>query len=164
MAKQDSVAETTPTEAPDVQENPLLALYFSREDERRDELKDALSFLVNSKGLRLYKGIQYDRAIEYFRGVQFIVLVIKHNKEVLSRLPSFTQDKLLTELESVQDANKLGQYMLYQQLISKGESHPNLKEKPGAKLHKYPKFLSHTIPIFGHDGQYILENKLDKKQ
>jgi hypothetical protein len=37
-------------------------------------------------------------------------------------------------------------------------------EKPGSKLHKYPKFMAHDIPIFSYSGQYILELQVDKRK
>ena len=37
--------------------------------ERYNELKSVLDYLVIEKGLRVHKAIQYDRAVDYFRGI-----------------------------------------------------------------------------------------------
>ena len=47
-------------------------------------------------------------------------------------------------------------------MISRGVSHPNLGHKQGSKEYKYPKFLAHEASIFDWGGLYILENKVDK--
>ena len=73
-------------------------------------------------------------------------------------LPSFYEDGLLTKpLNSVEQSIKLGQYMLFCHLLSKGNVHPNLQAKEGTKQHKYPKYLCNELPIFGHNGLYIIE-------
>ena len=79
-------------------------------------------------------------------------------------MPSFVEDKLLQKLETVEDANSLGQFLLFTQMISRAGSHPNLQSKPGTKIFKFPKFLAHDLPIFNHNGCYILENQVDKSQ
>ena len=79
-------------------------------------------------------------------------------------MPSFVEDGLLPTLETVEDANKLGQFMMFTFMISRAVSHPNLQNKPGTKIYKYPKFLSHELPIFSHNGQYILEKQIDKSK
>ena len=67
-----------------------------------------MTYLTSEAGLKVHKGIQYDRAIEYFRGVQFHVITLQNEAEVLKRIPSFVEDKLLTELKTVEDSTKLG--------------------------------------------------------
>lgn len=90
--------------------------------------------------------------------------MLSNSQSLLSKLSSFVEDKLLTQLDTIEDSNKLGQFMMFEQMISKGQSHPNLQEKPGTKKHKYPQFLAHDLPLFSYSGVYILENKIDRKQ
>ena len=68
----------------------------------------------------MHKGTQYDRTIEYFRGIQFHVLVLSNSSSILQKLASFKEDKILPKLETIEESTKLGQFMLFEQMISKG--------------------------------------------
>lgn len=54
--------------------------------------------------------------------------------------------------------------MLLSHMISGAGPHPGLSYKPGSKGHKYPQYLAHALPIFGHRGLFVLEHKIDPKQ
>ena len=86
------------------------------------------------------------------------MVILANEKEILSKIPSFTEDKLIEKLKTVKDSMKLGQFLMFDLMISRGVSHPNLGHKPGSKLFKYPKFLAHELSLFDHGGLYILEN------
>ena len=61
-----------------VEDAPEVVLFNSRLEERLSELKSVMSYLTADAGLKMHKAIQYDRAIEYFRGVQFHLVVLQN--------------------------------------------------------------------------------------
>ena len=51
-------------------------------------------------------------SVEYFRGVNFHLAVLSHEKLIMEKLPTFVADKSLTQLKSIEDSVRLGQLML----------------------------------------------------
>ena len=91
------------------------------------------------------------------------MLVLQNSDKIMSMVPSLKEDGLLKELKTVEDSQQLGQFMMFTRMLTRGVSHPNLKQVPGSKLDKRPKFLAHTFLVFDHTGLYILENQIDRK-
>jgi hypothetical protein len=102
----------------------------------------------------MIKAIKYDKGVEYFRGVDFHLIVLMNEQEILSLLPSFVSDGSITELKTIHDSIKLGQFLLYTDLVCITMKHPNLLVQPGSLDEKYPKYLANDIPIFKYNGCY----------
>ena len=111
---------------PDFSEHPEILLFEGCREQKTKELEDVLRYLIEAKEMEMTKAIKYDKAIEYFRGVDFHLLVLSNKEEVLGMLPSFVKDRSLHSLDSIDDSMKLGQFMVYTQLIQVVFKHPNL--------------------------------------
>jgi len=57
--------------------------------------------------------------IKYCRGVNFVATVLPNAEAILELIPSFVNDKSISELKTIDDANLLGQYMLLCECIEK---------------------------------------------
>ena len=69
--------------------------------------------MISQVGLKTHKGIfNQHSSVEYFRGVNFHLAVLSHEKLIMEKLPSFVKDKSLTQLKSIEDSIRLGQLML----------------------------------------------------
>mmetsp|Transcript_11827 Transcript_11827/g.19998 ORF Transcript_11827/g.19998 Transcript_11827/m.19998 type:complete len:320 (+) Transcript_11827:3-962(+) len=144
-----------------------LAAYEESREQREKELRAVLTYLLEECMLTMHKGIKYDKAIEYFRGVDFHLMVLKHKEKVLAMLPSFVKDGFLTQLEHLDDSIKLGQFFIYSKILFKGIKHPNYIVQPGTREEKYPEYLGDDIPVFAFDGFYdiaVTEDKGRQKQ
>jgi hypothetical protein len=51
-------------------------------------------------------------SIEYFRGVNFHLATLSHEKLIMNMLPSFVEDKSLQKLKTIDDSIRLGQLMI----------------------------------------------------
>lgn len=77
-------------------------------------------------------------------------------------IPTIVRDGTIKELKTIEDSTKLGQLMIFVDLIAKGKKHPNLIVQPGSMDEKYPAYLIHELPIFTYSGLYyplMEENK-----
>mgnify|MGYP000916145446 FL=1 len=104
----------------------------------------------------MFPAIKYDKALDYFRGVDFHLIVLGNSNTIMGMLPSFKKDGSLKELKSVDDSIKLGQFMIYVGILNKCRIHPNLIVQPGSHDEKFPKFLSDDVPVFTFDGLYTV--------
>lgn len=67
-----------------------------------------MKFLTEEAKIKMHKSIKYDKAVEYFRGLDFHQAVLTNKDKILSLLPSFTADKSITQLSTIQDTINLG--------------------------------------------------------
>ena len=51
------------------EDEPERVKYHEKREIRQTELKNVLYYLINEAGLKVHQGVQYDRTVEYFRGV-----------------------------------------------------------------------------------------------
>lgn len=72
-------------------------------------------------------------------------------------MPTFVADGSLAKLDSIDESIKLGQWMIYTELLEVVFKHPNLIVQPGSMDEKYPKFLANDIPLFKYNGYYIVQ-------
>ena len=56
----------------------------------------------------MFQAIKYDKALEYFRGVEFHLIVLTNASKIMEMLPSFQKDRTLTQLKTVDDSIQLG--------------------------------------------------------
>jgi len=76
---------------------------------QKSELFGAMDYLIR-ENIKMHKGIKNrTSAVEYFRGVDFHVMVLKKAKGVQQYLPSFKTDKgKYMPLNTIEDSVKLG--------------------------------------------------------
>jgi hypothetical protein len=69
----------------------------------------AVTGLLQSNNIKSNKGlIQRQTAVEYMRGVDFHVMVLKNAKAIQVMLPSFDKDGKAIQLETLEDSVALG--------------------------------------------------------
>lgn len=79
-------------------------------------MENVLYFLINSAGLKTHKGILGGRQnVDYFRGVNFHVAVLKHELDIMKMIPTFVEHKIITQLKDINDSIRLGNNMIYTQ-------------------------------------------------
>jgi hypothetical protein len=76
---------------------------FEKEKETKNkELGAVVNFLMNQVGLKTHKGIlNQHSSVEFFRGVNFHLACLSHEKLIMKMLPSFVADKSLLEIKSI---------------------------------------------------------------
>jgi hypothetical protein len=85
---------------------------------KNKELAAVINFLMNQVGLKTHKGIlNQHSSCEYFRGVNFHLAVLSHEKLIMKMLPSFVADKSITQLKTIDESIKLGQHMIINENI-----------------------------------------------
>jgi transcription termination factor NusB len=57
--------------------------------------------------------------IKYCRGVNFVATVLPNAESILELIPSFVNDKSISQLKTIDDAILLGQYMVLCEVIDK---------------------------------------------
>jgi hypothetical protein len=68
---------------------------------------------MNQVGLKTHKGIlNQHSSVEFFRGVNFHLACLSHEKLIMKKLTSFVEDKSLTQLKTIEDSVRLGQLMM----------------------------------------------------
>jgi len=68
---------------------------------------------MDQVGLKTHKGIlNQNFSCEYFRGINFHLAVLSHEKLIMKMLPSFVEDKSITQLKTIEDSIKLGMNMI----------------------------------------------------
>ena len=80
---------------------------------KNKELEAVVNFLMNQVGLKTHKGIlNQHSSVEFFRGVNFHLACLSHEKLIMKMLPSFVEDKSLLQLKTIEDSVRLGQLMM----------------------------------------------------
>ena len=150
---------------PEYDKFPEVQLFEKTREIKQAELESVLKFIVEEKAVEMFPAIKYDKALDYFRGVDFHLIVLGNSNTIMGMLPSFKKDGSLKELKSVDDSIKLGQFMIYVGILNKCRIHPNLIVQPGSHDEKFPKFLSDDVPVFTFDGLYtVIFNKEEDKK
>ena len=74
------------------------------------ELDAVMDFLKDKYNLKTHKGILLQRSsVEYFRGVNFHVAVLRAQDHIIKLIPSFTKDGSIIKLKTMEDSIRLGQ-------------------------------------------------------
>ena len=81
---------------PDYDNIPEVQLFEETRDIKQKELESVLEFITETKTIEMFQAIKYDKALEYFRGVEFHIIVLTNASTILSMLPSFKKDGSLT--------------------------------------------------------------------
>ena len=69
---------------------------------KNKELGAVVNFLMNQVGLKTHKGIlNQHSSVEFFRGVNFHLACLSHEKLIMKMLPTFVADKSLVEIKSI---------------------------------------------------------------
>ena len=74
----------------------------------------------------MFEASKFEVPVEYFRGVDFHLLVLKNKAEIRKLIPNILKEGHLGQLESLQDCIQLGQLMIYAEILTKTIKHPNL--------------------------------------
>ena len=76
---------------------------------RIGELRAVMSFITDKVCIKMHKGLfQREKSLEYFRGVNYHVAVLSNKKKILSMIPTFIEDGLVTKLDTMEDSIALG--------------------------------------------------------
>jgi hypothetical protein len=107
---------------------------------RNKELGNVVKFLMDQVGLKTHKGILNQHfSCEYFRGVNFHLAVLSHEKLIMKMLPSFVEDKSITQLKTIDDSIKLGMNMIIYENIVQLRGDPRIM---GQSTMKQPKYVT----------------------
>ena len=84
--------------------------YEEARKKRVKELGNVLSYLTGTAGLKMHKALfQREKSLEYFRGVNFHVMVLSHKEKIVKMIPSIIEDGSVGKLDTIEDSIKLGQ-------------------------------------------------------
>lgn len=121
--------------------------YEEERKKRVKELSDVLSYLTGTVGLKMHKGLfQREKSLEYFRGVNFHVMVLSHKEKILPMIPSIQKDGHVTKLDTIEDSIKLGQQMLNFRVIIQMRKDPGMIHS-NEKIPKYVVQAPHDMPM-----------------
>lgn len=98
------------------------------------------------------------KSCEYFRGVNFHIAVLSHGDAILKMIPSFTNAGEITQLKTIEDSIKLGQYMILCRAILQLKKDPRYIQTN----EKIPKFVipeKDTAPMTDKGIYMILEEE-----
>ena len=123
-----------------------------------------LNFLIKEKELKQTEGFLLGNQVRYIRGVNFHHQVLVNAKKVQALLPSFTNNDLLPQLETVTDSIKLGQLMILSGVLMKIQKHTQAHcQQPLSFYDKYPTYFDNDAPIFTYDGYYFQPDQKDEQ-
>ena len=88
--------------------------------------------------------------------------MLQNEKEIMEMIPHFKEE--IKELKLVEHSIKLGQFMLFVNILARVTHHPHLPVTPNSKDTKLPKYLADDLQIFDHSGLYIHVLKVDAKK
>ena len=117
--------------------------------------------MIDEVLVTMHPAIKYDKGVEFFRGVDFHMAVLQNRERILKLIPSLKH--FIPQLESLEDSIRLGQLMLYTEVLQKAIKHPNYIVPEGTQEHKFPKYLADDLPVFAFDGFYTVTKEEDEK-
>jgi hypothetical protein len=65
-------------------------------------------------------------------------------------------------MENVEDSMKLGQFLVFCDMVEVCTKHPNFLVQAGSWDEKYPKYLATDLPFFRVDGLYVIKKSGNK--
>lgn len=72
-----------------------------------------INFLIGTANLKTHKAILMGRSnAEFFRGVNFHIAVLQNADKIMKMIPSFIADGTLTEIKTIDDSIRLGNFMI----------------------------------------------------
>ena len=121
-----------------------------------------LSFL-GGQGLKMHKAILLQRSsVEFFRGVNFHILVLQNGPKIMSMIPSFVEDGTLTQMSTIQDSIKLGNFMILTKNLIAVKKDPRIMSTGTEKIPKYVVPERPNAPLTDK-GIYMIIEKEDKQ-
>lgn len=119
-------------------------------------MTNVINFLIGG-GMKTHKAILLQRSnAEFFRGVNFHIAVLQNADKIMKMIPSFVADGTLTELKTIEDSIRLGNFMILTKNIVTVVRDPRMI---GSANEKIPKYIVPDKSSLHDKGIYMLIEK-----
>jgi hypothetical protein len=109
----DAAKTQQPKSAQEISIEEKIKRFEANKETKSKELTAVINFLMGKVGLKTHKGILMQRSsCEYFRGVNFHIAVLSHGDAITKMIPSFIKDGDLTQIKTIEDSIRLGNFMI----------------------------------------------------
>jgi len=131
-------------------------------EQKEAEADKVIDFLINTIGLKTHKGILMQRSnVDYFRGVNFHLAVLSNKEKILSMIPTFVNEKLVTSLDTMADSIRLGNMLLVSRSVVQVRGDPRIV---GTANEKCPRYVIPDKAPFSEKGIYMMLEKENKQK